>query len=234
MPLSGLAYDTTAPVGPSLLGGSEKKIILLKPRGFCAGVVRAIDVVKIAVDLYGAPIYVRKEIVHNRHVVDELREAGAIFVEELEEVPAGARVIFSAHGVSPAVRTEARERNLQVIDATCPLVTKVHLEAVKFAKKGYTIVLIGHKDHDEVIGTLGEAPESTVLVSTVKDVDRLEVAEPDRMAYITQTTLSLDETQDIVERLKERFPKIQGPAAQDICYATENRQLAVKAVVPLC
>ena len=213
---------------------SGKKIILLRPRGFCAGVVRAVDVVRIALDLYGAPIYVRKEIVHNRHVVDELREAGAIFVEELEEVPIGARVIFSAHGVSPAVRSEAKARDLQVIDATCPLVTKVHLEAVKFARKGYTIVLIGHKDHDEVIGTLGEAPESTVLVSTVEDVDRLEVTHPERVSYITQTTLSLDETKDIVERLQERFPSIQGPAAQDICYATENRQLAVKAVVPLC
>jgi len=197
-------------------------------------VVRAIDVVKIALDLYGPPIYVRKEIVHNRHVVEELRGNGAIFIEELDEVPAGARVIFSAHGVSPAVRSQARERNLQVIDATCPLVTKVHLEAVKFAKKGYTIVLIGHKDHDEVIGTLGEAPESTVLVSTVEDVDRLNVKDPERVSFITQTTLSLDETKDIVARLRDRFPKIQGPAAQDICYATENRQLAVKAVAPLC
>ncbi len=213
---------------------SSKKIILLRPRGFCAGVVRAIDVVKIALDLYGAPIYVRKEIVHNRHVVDELRAMGAIFVEELTEVPSGARVIFSAHGVSPAVRIEAKERGLQVIDATCPLVTKVHLEAVKFAKQGYTIVLIGHKDHDEVIGTLGEAPQSTILVSTPEDVDRLAIATTDRMSYITQTTLSLDETEDIVARLKQRFPKIEGPKAQDICYATENRQLAVKAVVPLC
>jgi 4-hydroxy-3-methylbut-2-enyl diphosphate reductase len=213
---------------------STKKIILLRPRGFCAGVVRAIDVVKIALNLYGAPIYVRKEIVHNRHVVDELREAGAIFVEELSEVPLGARVIFSAHGVSPAVRQEAKERQLQVIDATCPLVTKVHLEAVKFAKKGFTIVLIGHKDHDEVIGTLGEAPEETVLVSTVEDVDRMEIRDPQRVSYITQTTLSLDETRDIVERLTQKYPKIQGPAAQDICYATENRQVAVKAVVPMC
>jgi 4-hydroxy-3-methylbut-2-en-1-yl diphosphate reductase len=211
-----------------------KKIILLRPRGFCAGVVRAIDVVKIALNLYGAPIYVRKEIVHNRHVVDELRGAGAIFVEELDEVPSGARVIYSAHGVAPSVRSQARERNLQVIDATCPLVTKVHLEAVKFARKGYTIILIGHKDHDEVIGTLGEAPESTVLVSTVEDVDRLQVKDPTRVSYITQTTLSLDETRDIVERLKARFPQIQGPAAQDICYATENRQVAVKAVATLC
>jgi 4-hydroxy-3-methylbut-2-en-1-yl diphosphate reductase len=211
-----------------------KKIILLRPRGFCAGVVRAIDVVKIALNMYGAPIYVRKEIVHNRHVVDELRGLGAIFVEELDEVPSGARVIYSAHGVAPEVRTQARQRNLKVIDATCPLVTKVHLEAVKFAKKGFTIVLIGHKDHDEVIGTLGEAPQSTALVSTVEDVDHLEVADPERVSFITQTTLSLDETRDIVARLREKFPKIQGPAAQDICYATENRQVAVKAVVPLC
>jgi 4-hydroxy-3-methylbut-2-enyl diphosphate reductase len=213
---------------------TAKKIILLRPRGFCAGVVRAIDVVKIALNLYGAPIYVRKEIVHNRHVVDELRGAGAIFIEELDEVPTGARVIFSAHGVAPSVRSDAKERSLKVIDATCPLVTKVHLEAVKFARKGYTIILIGHKDHDEVIGTLGEAPESTILVSSPEDVDRLNIKDPERISFITQTTLSLDETREIVERLKERFPKIQGPAAQDICYATENRQLAVKAVVPLC
>lgn len=214
--------------------GNAKKILLLKPRGFCAGVVRAIDVVKIALDLYGAPIYVRKEIVHNRHVVDELRRAGAIFVEELGEVPSGCRVIFSAHGVSPAVRSEAKERNLQVIDATCPLVTKVHLEAVRFAKQGYTIVLIGHRDHDEVIGTLGEAPESTILVSDVDDVDALAITDPERVVYLTQTTLSLDETSHIVRRLYERFPKIIGPKTQDICYATENRQLAVKAVAPLC
>lgn len=214
--------------------GSGKKIILLRPRGFCAGVVRAIDVVKIALDLFGGPVYVRKEIVHNRHVVDELRQAGAIFVEELSEVPEGARVVFSAHGVSPAVRDEAKERNLQVIDATCPLVTKVHLEAVRFARQGYTIVLIGHAGHDEVIGTLGEAPECTKLVSDVHDVDRLEIANSDRVAYLTQTTLSLDETTDIVARLQERFPKIVGPKTQDICYATENRQLGVKAVAPLC
>jgi 4-hydroxy-3-methylbut-2-enyl diphosphate reductase len=212
----------------------EKKVILLKPRGFCAGVVRAIDVVKIALDLYGAPIYVRKEIVHNRHVVDELRRAGAVFIEELEEVPEGARVIFSAHGIAPAVRRQARERRLQVIDATCPLVTKVHLEAQRFARLGYTIVLIGHRDHDEVIGTLGEAPGCTVLVSSATDVDRLEPSDATRMAYLTQTTLSLDETRDIVARLKERFPAILGPPAQDICYATENRQLAVKAAAPLC
>jgi 4-hydroxy-3-methylbut-2-en-1-yl diphosphate reductase len=213
---------------------AQRGVILLKPRGFCAGVVRAIDVVKIALGMYGAPIYVRREIVHNKHVVDELRAAGAIFVDELHDVPEGMRVIFSAHGVSPAVREAAKARNLKVIDATCPLVTKVHIEAVKFARKGFTIVLIGHKDHDEVEGTLGEAPESTVLVENVEDVDRLEIKDPSKVAYITQTTLSLDETIHIVKRLQERFPLIQGPHAQDICYATENRQVAVKAVVPMC
>ncbi|MBK9170898.1 MAG: 4-hydroxy-3-methylbut-2-enyl diphosphate reductase [Bryobacterales bacterium] len=212
----------------------QKKILLLKPRGFCAGVVRAIDVVKIALESYGAPIYVRKEIVHNKHVVEELRQSGAVFVEELDEVPAGGRAIYSAHGVAPAVRQLAKERGLQVIDATCPLVTKVHLEALKFARQGYTIVLIGHKDHDEVIGTLGEVPDRSALVSTVEDVDVLRVDDPDRVCYLTQTTLSLDETRDIVARLKQKFPKIQGPPAQDICYATENRQMAVKAVAPLC
>jgi 4-hydroxy-3-methylbut-2-enyl diphosphate reductase len=224
MPLKPIAANHSA----------EKKIYLLRPRGFCAGVVRAIDVVEIALDLYGPPVYVRKEIVHNKHVVDELREAGAVFVEELTEVPVGARAIFSAHGVSPEVRREAKLRQLQVIDATCPLVTKVHLEAVKFAKEGHTIVLIGHKDHDEVIGTLGEAPGQTFLVSTVEDVDALQVPDPQRVCYLTQTTLSLDETRDIVVRLKERFPAIQGPPAQDICYATENRQMAVKAVAAFC
>jgi 4-hydroxy-3-methylbut-2-enyl diphosphate reductase len=219
MSFTGLANDAISVTGPVPVAGSSKKILLLKPRGFCAGVVRAIDVVKIALDLYGAPIYVRKEIVHNRHVVDELRDAGAIFVEELSEVPERGRVIFSAHGVSPAVRRDATERQLQVIDATCPLVTKVHLEAVKFAKQGYTIVLIGHRDHDEVIGTLGEAPEAMVLVSDVDDVNRLEVKDPERIAYLTQTTLSLDDTKEIVKRLMERFPKVVGPKTQDICYA---------------
>ena len=214
--------------------GERKKIILVSPRGFCAGVVRAIDVVKIALDLYGAPIYVRKEIVHNRHVVEELRSSGAIFVEELSEVPVGGRVIFSAHGVSPQVRSEAAQRGLDVIDATCPLVTKVHLEAVKFARKGYTIVLIGHMQHDEVVGTLGEAPESTVLVETVEDVQRLIVPDPTKTCFLTQTTLSLDETRDIIAALRAKFPEIKAPPAQDICYATENRQLGVKAVAPMC
>src|SRR5262249_1560596 len=214
--------------------GADKKIYLLKPRGFCAGVVRAIDVVKIALDLYGPPVYVRKEIVHNKHVVDELRQAGAVFVEELSEVPAGGRAIFSAHGVAPSVRKEAGERGLDVIDATCPLVTKVHLEAVRFARDGYSIVLIGHKDHDEVIGTLGEVPDKTFLVETVEDVDKLCLPDPTRVCHLTQTTLSLDETRDIVNRLKERFPEMIGPPAQDICYATENRQTAVKAVAGHC
>src|ERR1700746_459793 len=177
--------------------GADKKIFLLKPRGFCAGVVRAIDVVKIALDLYGPPVYVRKEIVHNKHVVDELREAGAVFVEDLEEVPSGARTIFSAHGVSPLVRAEGQGRGLKNSDAPCPLVTKVHLEAVKFAREGYTIILIGHKDHDEVIGTLGEAPSKTILVESVADVDALNISDPSHVAYLTQTTLSLDETRDI-------------------------------------
>jgi 4-hydroxy-3-methylbut-2-enyl diphosphate reductase len=215
-------------------GLDGKRILLLTPRGFCAGVVRAIDVVKIALDLHGAPIYVRKEIVHNRHVVEELRQRGAVFVEELAEVPEGGRVIFSAHGVSPAVRQEAKARGLKVIDATCPLVTKVHLEAVRFAKQGYTIILIGHKDHDEVVGTLGEAPENTILVETEADVDRLEIGDPPKICYLTQTTLSLDETTGVIARLKQRYPQIQGPPAQDICYATENRQQAVKAIAPQC
>jgi 4-hydroxy-3-methylbut-2-enyl diphosphate reductase len=224
MPLKPIAANT----------GEDKKIYLLKPRGFCAGVVRAIDVVKIALNLYGPPVYVRKEIVHNKHVVDELREMGAVFVEELEEVPSGGRAIFSAHGVSPEVRVQGRERNLAIIDATCPLVTKVHLEAVKFAREGYTIILIGHKNHDEVIGTLGEAPAKMTLVESVEDVDALNIPDPARVAYLTQTTLSLDETKDIVARLEQRFPMIRGPKSQDICYATENRQMAVKGVSGFC
>ncbi|MBK5291368.1 MAG: 4-hydroxy-3-methylbut-2-enyl diphosphate reductase [Acidobacteriia bacterium] len=213
---------------------TRKRVILLTPRGFCAGVVRAIDVVKIALDMFKPPIYVRKEIVHNRHVVDELRRAGAVFVEELTEVPVGARLIFSAHGVSPMVRQEARDRSLKVIDATCPLVTKVHLEALKFAREGYTILLIGHREHDEVTGTMGEAPGATIVVSSEEEAEVVAVPNPDRVCYLTQTTLSLDETSGIIARLQARFPKMQGPPAQDICYATENRQLAVKAVAGKC
>jgi len=207
-----------------------KTLLLLKPRGFCAGVVRAIDIVRIALEAFGPPIYVRKEIVHNRFVVEELQEKGAIFVDSVEEVPAGERVIYSAHGVSPEVREASRHRNLRVIDATCPLVTKVHVEAVKFAKEGYSLILIGHRDHDEVIGTLGEAPVVTQVVGSPQEVESLTVPDPNRVAYLTQTTLSLDETRDIIAALRSKFPQISGPHAQDICYATENRQMAVKAV----
>src|SRR5438874_602987 len=208
----------------------EKTLLLLKPRGFCAGVVRAIDIVRIALEAFGPPIYVRKEIVHNRFVVEELQDKGAIFVDSVEEVPNGERVIYSAHGVSPEVRDASEHRGLRVIDATCPLVTKVHVEAVKFAKEGYSLILIGHRDHDEVIGTLGEAPLVTQVVGSPEEVESLTVPDPNRVAYLTQTTLSLDETTDIIAALKKRFPNIKGPAAQDICYATENRQVAVKQI----
>ena len=211
--------------------GDGKTLLLLKPRGFCAGVVRAIDIVRIALEAFGPPIYVRKEIVHNRFVVEELQAKGAIFVDSVEEVPPGERVIYSAHGVSPEVREASEIRQLRVIDATCPLVTKVHVEAVKFAKEGYSLILIGHRDHDEVIGTLGEAPMVTQVVGSPEEVASLNVPNPERVAYLTQTTLSLDETKDIIAALEKRFPKIKGPAAQDICYATENRQQAVKHVV---
>jgi 4-hydroxy-3-methylbut-2-en-1-yl diphosphate reductase len=205
-------------------------LLLLKPRGFCAGVVRAIDIVRIALETFGPPIYVRKEIVHNRFVVEELSAKGAVFVDSVAEVPNGERVIYSAHGVSPEVREASERRRLRVIDATCPLVTKVHVEAVKFAREGYSLILIGHRDHDEVIGTLGEAPKVTQVVGSPDQVESLTVPDPDRVAYLTQTTLSLDETRDIIEALKKKYPNIKGPAAQDICYATENRQLAVKHV----
>lgn len=207
-----------------------KTLLLLKPRGFCAGVVRAIDIVRIALEAFGPPIYVRKEIVHNRFVVEELQAKGAIFVDSVDEVPNGERVIYSAHGVSPEVREASQTRGLRVIDATCPLVTKVHVEAVKFAKEGYSLILIGHRDHDEVIGTLGEAPLVTQVVGSPEQVEALTLPDPNRVAYLTQTTLSLDETKDIIAALRRKFPNIQGPAAQDICYATENRQVAVKHV----
>jgi 4-hydroxy-3-methylbut-2-enyl diphosphate reductase len=209
---------------------ADKTLLLLKPRGFCAGVVRAIDIVRIALEAFGPPIYVRKEIVHNRFVVEELQQKGAIFVDSVEEVPEGERVIYSAHGVSPEVRLNSKQRKLRVIDATCPLVTKVHVEAVKFAKEGFSLILIGHRDHDEVIGTLGEAPAVTQVVGSPAEVANLVVPNPDRVAFLTQTTLSLDETKDIIAALKKKFPNIKGPAAQDICYATENRQVAVKDV----
>jgi len=213
--------------GPS---STTKRVLLLKPRGFCAGVVRAIDIVRIALETFGAPIYVRKEIVHNSYVVNDLAKKGAIFVNELDEVPEGARVIYSAHGVSPAVRQRAKDRGLKVIDATCPLVTKVHVEAIKFAKQGYSLVLVGHRDHEEVEGTQGEAPEVTQVVSTVEEVEALVVPDANKVAYLTQTTLSLDEAKYMIDALKKKFPNIVGPHAQDICYATENRQTAVKNV----
>jgi 4-hydroxy-3-methylbut-2-en-1-yl diphosphate reductase len=213
---------------PSGMQPALDEIVLAGPRGFCAGVERAIEVVERALDVVGGPIYVRREIVHNRHVVEALREKGAIFVDELHEVPAGATVIFSAHGISPAVREDARARGLRVIDATCPLVTKVHVEAQRYAREGYTIVLVGHADHDEVIGTTGEAPERIVVIASVGEAERLEVENPAKVAYLTQTTLSVDDTRAIVEVLRRRFPAIVGPSKDDICYATQNRQAAVK------
>lgn len=210
------------------------KIILASPRGFCAGVERAIDIVNIALEIYGPPVYVRKEIVHNRHVVQDFRERGVVFVDTLEEAPESSVVVFSAHGVSPAVREEARARNLNIIDATCPLVTKVHLEVHRFVKDGYDIVLIGHEGHDEVIGTMGEAPDRVMLVGSVEEVRRLTPPHPDRLVYLTQTTLSVDETREIVAALKERFPGISAPPKDDICYATQNRQDAVKTMAGMC
>jgi 4-hydroxy-3-methylbut-2-enyl diphosphate reductase len=205
-------------------------VVLAKPRGFCAGVERAIEVVERALEIYAKPVYVRKEIVHNRHVVAALREQGAVFVDELAEVPAGATVIFSAHGVAPTVWEEAQRKNLRVIDATCPLVTKVHLEVQRYARKNYTIVLIGHEDHDEVIGTTGEAPAHIRLISTEEDVAHLEVPDPTKVVCLTQTTLSVDDTTVVVEALRARFPDLIVPAKDDICYATQNRQQAVKAM----
>src|SRR6478735_2645939 len=212
-----------------------EKLLLAAPRGYCAGVDRAVQSVERALELYGAPVYVRKEIVHNKHVVEQLRERGAVFVEELDDsIPEGAITVFSAHGVSPAVHADAERRSLQTIDATCPLVTKVHREALKFASEGYTIVLIGHAGHEEVEGTMGEAPDHIVLVETEDDVDALEVADPEKVAYISQTTLSVDETRAIIGRLREKFPAITGPRTDDICYATTNRQLAVKEMAVQC
>ena len=214
---------------------APEKLLLAAPRGYCAGVDRAVQTVERALELHGAPVYVRKEIVHNKHVVEELAQRGAIFVEELsDDIPEGAVTVFSAHGVSPAVHAEAGTRGLRTIDATCPLVTKVHREAVKFAADGYTIVLVGHAGHEEVEGTMGEVPGSIVLVETEDDVDALEVEDPSRIAYLTQTTLSVDETTAIIGRLREKFPAITGPRTDDICYATTNRQLAVKQMAEHC
>lgn len=207
-------------------------LYLIKPRGFCAGVVRAIDIVERALSIYGPPVYVRKEIVHNPIVVNDLREMGAVFVESLGEVPSDSVVIFSAHGVAPDVYDDASRRGLNVIDATCPLVTKVHIEARRFAKEGRTILLIGHEGHDEVIGTMGEAPEQMVLIQDSQDLDQLDGLDPANVAFLTQTTLSVDDTRDVIDAVRERYPEIKAPAKDDICYATQNRQEAVKAIAP--
>ncbi|MFI2235871.1 4-hydroxy-3-methylbut-2-enyl diphosphate reductase [Streptomyces chrestomyceticus] len=208
-----------------------RRVLLAAPRSFCAGVERAIDAVEALLEHRGAPVYVRKQIVHNAHVVRELERRGAVFVEELDEVPSGALVVFSAHGVSPQVRVQAEQRGLEVVDATCPLVTKVHAEARRFAARGDTVILIGHVGHEEVEGTLGEAPEHTVVVESVPDVATVEVADPRRVSYLTQTTLAVQETTEIIEALTRRFPHIRAPGSQDICYATTNRQLAVEQIV---
>jgi 4-hydroxy-3-methylbut-2-en-1-yl diphosphate reductase len=213
---------------------SVQKLLLAAPRGYCAGVDRAVQTVQHALAIHGAPVYVRKEIVHNKHVVEQLRQQGAVFVDEHTEVPEGSVCVFSAHGVAPAVRAGADERKLHTIDATCPLVTKVHREAVRFAREGYTIVLVGHQGHEEVEGTMGEAPEQIVLVESERDVDELEVSDPQRVAYITQTTLAVGETTAIIARLRERFPAIVGPRTDDICYATTNRQAAVRQMAGQC
>jgi 4-hydroxy-3-methylbut-2-enyl diphosphate reductase len=215
---------------PRILTDEEKQVLLAAPRGYCAGVDRAVVTVEKALDLYGAPVYVRKEIVHNKHVVGDLAARGAVFVEELDEVPAGATVVFSAHGVSPAVHADARRRQLKTIDATCPLVTKVHHEAKRFAQEGYDIVLVGHAGHEEVEGTMGEAPEAIQLVEGPWDVDRVVVKDPAKVVWLSQTTLSVDETMSTVAALRERFPALLDPPSDDICYATQNRQLAVKEI----
>ncbi|WP_159794028.1 4-hydroxy-3-methylbut-2-enyl diphosphate reductase [Puerhibacterium puerhi] len=211
-----------------------KRVLLAAPRGYCAGVDRAVVAVEKALETYGAPVYVRKEIVHNKHVVETLRERGAIFVNDTDEVPEGARLVFSAHGVSPAVREAAAARSLATIDATCPLVTKVHKEAVRFAKDDYDILLIGHTGHEEVEGTAGEAPEHVQVVNSPEEVDQVVVRDPAKVVWISQTTLSVDETMETVRRLRDRFPSLQDPPSDDICYATQNRQVAVKKLAPEC
>jgi 4-hydroxy-3-methylbut-2-en-1-yl diphosphate reductase len=219
-------------------GGSDtsrpRRVLVARPRGYCAGVDRAVVTVEKALDTYGAPVYVRKEIVHNRYVVDRLAARGAIFVDETDEVPEGALVVFSAHGVSPAVHEQAAERQLRTIDATCPLVTKVHQEVKRYARDDYDILLIGHAGHEEVDGTTGEAPEHVQLVDRAEDVDKVEVRDPSKVIWLSQTTLSVDETMERVDQLRGRFPGLQSPPSDDICYATQNRQVAVKAMAPEC
>ncbi|HEY3259535.1 MAG TPA: 4-hydroxy-3-methylbut-2-enyl diphosphate reductase [Pseudonocardiaceae bacterium] len=226
--------SVTKPLTKPVTNSVTKRVLLAKPRGYCAGVDRAVITVERALERYGAPVYVRKEIVHNKHVVQTLQARGAIFVEETDEVPEGAIVVFSAHGVSPAVHEQARERNLRTIDATCPLVTKVHAEARRFARDDYDILLIGHDGHEEVEGTAGEAPEHVQLVDGPRDVDQVTVRDPAKVVWLSQTTLSVDETMETVQRLRERFPTLQDPPSDDICYATQNRQVAVKAMAAEC
>ena len=216
------------------MGAMVSRVLLASPRGYCAGVERAVETVELALEHYGPPVYVRKQIVHNIHVVHDLEGRGAIFVDSEEEAPAGATIVFSAHGVAPSVHQASSERSHNVIDATCPLVTKVHVQARRYAAAGYTIVLIGHAGHEEVVGTMGEAPESTLLVQSVAEAEALELPADAKVAYITQTTLSVDETQVIIDRLRERFPKITSPKSDDICYATTNRQIAVKQLAREC
>ena len=205
-----------------------ERLILIKPRGFCAGVVRAVDIVKICLEKFNAPIYVRHAIVHNKHVIKELEKLGAIFVESLDKVPDGAKVVLSAHGSPPSLYQEAIKKNLQVVDAVCPLVTKVHIEARKFASQGYTILLVGHSGHVEIVGTSGEAPDKTILIETIEDAENVKVSDPEKVAVLTQTTLSIDDTKEIIKILERRFPKLAHPPREDICYATQNRQNAVK------
>ena len=216
------------------MSDTGKRILLAKPRGYCAGVDRAVEAVELALQQHGAPVYVRKQIVHNRHVVETLEDRGAIFVDETDEVPPGALVVFSAHGVSPAVHEQAKERELRTIDATCPLVTKVHHEAKRFAREDYDILLVGHHGHEEVEGTAGEAPEHIQLVETAEDVANVTVRDPEKVIWLSQTTLSVDETMQTVHALRERFPALQNPPSDDICYATQNRQVAVKAMAAQC
>ena len=220
------AYDG----GVTTERSTERKVLLAAPRGYCAGVDRAVVTVEKALDLYGAPVYVRKQIVHNKHVVETLESRGAIFVDEVEEVPEGATVVFSAHGVAPEVHHQAADRGLKTIDATCPLVTKVHSEAKRFASEGYDIILIGHDGHEEVVGTMGEAPDSMTLVEDLDAARSIEVKDPDKLIWLSQTTLSVDETLETVDVLKERFPNLMSPPSDDICYATQNRQVAIKEV----
>jgi 4-hydroxy-3-methylbut-2-enyl diphosphate reductase len=215
-------------------GSSSKRVLLAKPRGYCAGVDRAVEAVERALEKHGAPVYVRKQIVHNVHVVETLAARGAVFVDETDDVPEGAIVVFSAHGVSPAVRSQAAERNLHTIDATCPLVTKVHQEAKRFAREDFDILLVGHEGHEEVEGTAGEAPQHIQLVESAADVAQVTVRDPEKVVWLSQTTLSVDETMETVRALRERFPTLQDPPSDDICYATQNRQVAVKAMAPQC